>query len=233
MLRSLGLVKPLVLREVDVRHTNHDGIAVPGAVVAFLSQFDCTVSSRLPSGSIVWEFAVDSHAMQQTDIPILALRDEFGDAILEAGASHTIVQNERLVVCYPSDTGYMKNCFCETGFGIDDFLSPVDGKPLWDDINSPERVQARLDDAVAIFDEMTQEQRMVITRISATAATLKAVGQYARTWAQRWAERTWEYALKHSSVTSCPIDMDAIHFLSKKECFRLAKDHGIFQLGTS
>lgn len=221
---------PRPLNEAYLRVNGHQ---VPKIVAEFLSQFD---SPRLrPSGQqdiLVWEIVLDIEALNRSGRMVADLERIYLEPVRQAGAAVIDLPAEQRRIMYPISIPLIRDLLVEVGFGIDDYINPIDGEPLAPDLNSADKIKQRLDKALAIFDEMTAERPMTVTRVHRTSIWLNTRdGPPPREWADKWAGRMWDYFLENKSEATFVPGFIPGDSLTKKEFLRLARKFGHFMLG--
>lgn len=231
LMRSMGFLPPkLQPISPDEKYLNVEGIEVPPIIAEFLSRFDSHVLSVLEPGVLLWQCDMDGLKLLKKGIRFMDLEEMYFDAIRQAGGAF-INFGRQYDLMFPRRTHLMRTYFDKVGFGIDDFLDPQTGQPLIENINSPERVKQRLDDALAIFDAMMNECPVTLRGITATHAYLKTTTPPAdKKWANEWAQKIWDYYVKHKSSAMYKPREDPMDWYSRKQCFKEA-EIGLFDLG--
>lgn len=231
MIASLGMVKPLRLRSVNPIFLEVNGRAIPPAIAEYLSQFDNVQLVQSNDEYVVWSCSDDLLHMHETHRNPAELQERFLDRIITNGGMVVDLPNEEQRIGYPRNQAYMCSLFAEVHFGFDDYGHPATGLPVVKGVNSPSRVQARREDAIRLFNELAMECPIVVTRIGPTSASVRTIEKPNKEWAKMWAENLWNYYLKHKSEHLVPEMVDSVHSFTKRECFRLAREHGVFLFG--
>lgn len=238
--RSLGLLTDLKLRPLNRKYLRVYGVKVPEIIAEYLSQIDSPEVEKRDDGGLAWHYKVDPQVMHHRDVYVPALQERFHMPIRAAGGDVVRMLEWQQCLIYPRSMPYMRSMFSKVGFGLDDYQAlfpPRENDPANDPaiLNAPARVQRRLEDALAIFDEINadQNQPMVLERISRTSACLQSLTHTPpeRKWADLWATRVWDYYVRHKAEASDERMFDAVHSFNKKECFRSARKFGSFNIG--
>lgn len=227
---SASLRVELIQRPLNQEFLNVDGRQVPEVVADLLSQLD---NPRLRTNKydvLAWETVAEPYAMHAAQRSNVKIEEAYFERVKKAGAAVVEMANHRWLIMYPRSVPFMRELFFETGFGVDDYVSPFSGEPILEDINSPQKLQKRLADALVIFDEITTERPTVLTQIGCTSAKLEAVDRPDRKWADKWSTRMWDYYVTHKSEATFVPGFDPVHSFTRRECFRLGR-LGVFLLG--
>lgn len=231
-LRSFGLIPGFRIQPLKRKYLSAHGIEVPEIIAEYLSQLDKPEIEQRDDGGLIWRYEIDPLVMKERDVYLPDLFERFHRPIRDIGGDVVDLPGEQqFCLIYPRSILLMRSFFAEAGLGIDCYVPIETGKLRDPSINSPERVKARLDDALALFDEMNASQPVVLTQISQTSARVETLTPPERKWADAWAARVWDYYVKHKSEASDERAFDPVHSYSKKECFRQARKFGAFAIG--
>lgn len=230
-MRAMGFIPPkLQPIKTNAAYLKVKGIDVPPIIAEFLSRFENHELKVSEPGTLLWECDMDGAKLRDQGIFFMDLSAMYFDAIPQAGGA-LINVGLRYDLMFPRRAHLMRAYFEQVGFGLDDFVDPLSGKPLAPDLNTPERVQQRRDDALALFDALMAERPASLVGITPTHAYLKTIEPPAEAkWAEAWAEKIWAYYMKHKSSAQYQPREGAMDWYSRKQCFREART-GYFDLG--
>jgi hypothetical protein len=138
------------------------------------------------------------------------------------GANEDVIE-----IVFPASSSYMQGLFDEVGFGVSGFGEIRDGKYVHS-VNTDELVRERRTMALNLFREMEIDCPVVLNQIGPTRAALVASRAVGRACLKKWGDRVWEFFEKYYRTE---MDEHPVHSFTKRECLRLARDHGTFMLG--
>lgn len=223
---------PLSLRPVNVAFLTVGEQKIPQVLAEFLSQLDEPQLRSNLHGVLLWQTFMDIPAMNGSGRPVDELEGMYLGPVKQAGAAIIDLPAHKRLIMYPRSIALMRELFFEVGFGQDDYINPIDGKPLSKELNTVKRVKERLDQALPLFDQITSEQAMTLTRITTTGAQLETLdGPPPKKWAEEWAQRMWDYYVKYKSEATFAPGFIPGDSLTLKEFRRQARKFGRFMLG--
>ncbi len=133
-------------------------------------------------------------------------------------------------IFYPAIPNKMRRLIEKSSFGRDDFRSCIDGKHPEPEPNTPERVSARRDEGLRIFDDMVVEAPLILNSVSSRIINLNFTNVPNLERANYWANRVWQFYRNHYARED-PTKVHDTSAYHKNECFRLARKFGSFQIG--
>jgi hypothetical protein len=159
---------------------------------------------------------------------------EIGGCLTRYGLSDDIyvdgVRSQLYYILYPAEPQMMRKIIEKSDFGRDDFRSVVDFKHPEPEPNTPARIRARRDEGLKIFDEIAAEAPVRLYSVNSRTFHLNFTTVPNRERADYWAKRVWEF-YRNYYAREDPTKVHDTSAYHKKECFRLARKFGSFQIG--